>query len=104
MRDAGAFLGCRNGFTHPTQASGFIKSTSLEKLRQVQTRFGLVAVYAEMFDGHRSLVSFLSLKGNPMLISGGMLPDSTVNGGWARCRAVSVETYTQVLKSLAVVK
>ena len=76
----------------------------LEAIKQVQTRFGVVTVYAETFDGRTSLISFLGIKGNPILISGGTLPDSTAKGGWTRCRAVSVETYTQVLKSLAVVK
>ena len=76
----------------------------LETIRQVQTRFGLVTVYAETFAGRRSLISFLGIKGNPILISGGTLPDSTAKGGWRPCRAINVETYTQVLKSLAVVK
>ncbi|WP_181357574.1 hypothetical protein [Stenomitos frigidus] len=76
----------------------------LEKVRQVQTRFGLITVYAEKLDGRKSLVSFLGIKGNPVLISGSTLPDSTAVGGWKRCRAVSVETYTQVLKSLTVVR
>ena len=76
----------------------------LETISQVQTRFGLVTVYAETFAGRRRLISFLGLKGNPILISGGTLPDRTAKGGWRQCRAVSVETYTQVLKSLVVVK
>lgn len=76
----------------------------LEKVTEVQTRFGLVAVYQEKLRDGKSLVSFLGLKGNPTLVSGGMLPDNRAPDGWKRCRAVSVETYTQVLKSLAVVK
>lgn len=76
----------------------------LEKVTQVQTRFGLVTVYQEKLRDGKSLVSFLGLKGNPTLVSGGTLPDNRAPAGWKRCRAVSVETYTQVLKSLAVVK
>jgi hypothetical protein len=76
----------------------------LEKVTQVQTRFGLVTVYQEKLRDGKSLVSFLGLKGNPTLVSGGTLPDNKAPDGWKRCRAVSVETYTQVLKSLAVVK
>lgn len=76
----------------------------LEKVKQVQTRFGLITVYTEKLPDSKSLVSFLGLKGNPMLISGGMQPDSTTSSGWKRCRAVSVEAYTQVLQSLTVLK
>jgi hypothetical protein len=76
----------------------------LEKVKQVRTRFGLVTVYAEKLHDRKSLVSFLGIKGNPMLISGGMQPDSTASSGWKPCRAVNIETYTQVLQSLSVVK
>ncbi|XGV98495.1 MAG: hypothetical protein ACAF41_06075 [Leptolyngbya sp. BL-A-14] len=76
----------------------------LEKVKQVQTRFGLITVYTEKSPGSKSLVSFLGLKGNPMLISGGAQPDSTTSTGWKRCQAVSVEAYTQVLQSLTVLK
>lgn len=76
----------------------------LIKVKQVQTRFGLITVYTEKLRDSQSLVSFLGIKGNPMLISGGMQPDSRASGGWKPCRAVSVETYTQILRSLAVVK
>ena len=76
----------------------------LGKVKQVQTRFGSLTVYEQKWRDSKSLISFLGLKGNPVLISGGTLLDSKAVGGWKRCRTVSLETYTQVLKSLAVVK
>ncbi|MBW4692534.1 MAG: hypothetical protein KME27_12295 [Lyngbya sp. HA4199-MV5] len=76
----------------------------LAKVKQVQTRFGQVTVYTEKLRDSQSFVSYLGIKGNPVLISGGMQPDSKAAGGWKPCRAVSLDTYTQVLRSLAIVK
>lgn len=76
----------------------------LAKVRQVQTNFGLVTVYADTFRDRQRLVSFLGIKGNPILTSGGTLPDQKANGGWKPCRAVSIDDFTQVLKSLVIVK
>ena len=76
----------------------------LPRIKQVQTRLGLMTIYLEQYRDIKSLVTFLGIKGNPVLSSGGTLPDSTADGGFKRCRAVSIETYTQVLKSLVVVK
>ncbi len=76
----------------------------LTKVRQVQTNFGWVTVYVDTFGDRKSLVSFLGIKGNPVLISGGTLPDKTATSGWKPCRAVSIDAFTQVLKSLVIVK
>ncbi len=78
----------------------------LQKIRQEQTEFGEVTVYTENARDNsiRNVVSFLRLKGNPILISGGTLPDSTTSNGWKQCSPVSIQTYIQVLKSLSVVK
>ncbi|MEE3715365.1 hypothetical protein V2H45_01245 [Tumidithrix elongata RA019] len=81
-------------------------SRGLEKMRDEQTEFGTLEVYIEKArdSSVRNIVTFLGLKGNLVLISGGTLPDSNADGGWRTCRPVPMATYVQVLKSLSTVK
>ncbi|XHX77894.1 MAG: hypothetical protein RBJ76_26240 [Stenomitos frigidus ULC029] len=79
-------------------------SRGLTKVKQVQTNLGWVTIYTDTSRDRKSLVSFLGIKGNPILISGSTLPDKTATSGWKPCRAVSVDAFTQVLKSLVIVK
>ncbi|CAN1211979.1 hypothetical protein TUMEXPCC7403_17365 [Tumidithrix helvetica PCC 7403] len=81
-------------------------SRGLEKMREEQTEFGTLEVYIEKARDNsvRNIVTFLGLKGNLVLISGGTLPDSNADGGWRTCRPVPMSTYVQVLKSLSTVK
>jgi hypothetical protein len=81
-------------------------SRGLQRANQAQTEFGSVVVYtANARDNSiRVISSFLELKGNPALISGGSIPDSSVNSGFRRCDPVEMGVYLQVLKSLTLVK
>jgi len=78
----------------------------LQKVNQVQTEFGLLDVYIDKARDNsiKNIYSFLELKGNPVLISGGSIPDSNADGGFKRCNSVSLGQYIQVLKSLTLVK
>lgn len=77
----------------------------LPKQGQVETRLGSIAVYAHEFRGETVISSFLPVKGNPVLSSGGVMPGGAgTNGEWKTCKAVSMETYMQVLRSLEVLK
>ncbi len=86
----------------PTQSG----SRGLQRVNQVQTEFGSVGVYTENARDNSVVVisSFLELKGNPAIISGGSIPDSSANGGFRRCEPVGMGVYIQVLKSLTLVK
>ncbi len=81
-------------------------SRGLQRANQVQTEFGSVIVYTDNARDNsiRSISSFLEIKGNPALISGGSIPDSTADGGFKRCEPVGMGVYMQVLKSLTLVK
>jgi hypothetical protein len=81
-------------------------SRGLQRVNQVQTEFGSVGVYTENARDNSVVVisSFFELKGNPALISGGSIPDSSANGGFRRCEPVGMGVYLQVLKSLTLVK
>jgi hypothetical protein len=65
-----------------------------------------VGVYTENARDNSVVVisSFLELKGNPALISGGSIPDSSADGGFRRCEPVEMGVHMQVLKSLTLVK
>lgn len=77
----------------------------LPKQGQVETKLGSVAVYTHEFRGETVISSFLPVKGNPVLLSGGIMPGGAeTNGEWKTCKAVSMETYVQVLRSLEVLK
>ena len=79
-------------------------SRGLTKVNQVQTEFGSVAVYTENRGNSRSIVSFLPLRKNPILISVGSIPDPSADGGFKGCEPMEMEVYIQVLKSLTLVK
>ena len=81
-------------------------SRGLQRANEVQTEFGSVVVYTDNARDNsiRSISSFLVLKGNPALISGGSIPDSSADGGFKRCEPVGMGVYMQVLKSLTLVK
>ena len=81
-------------------------SRGLKKVNQVQTEFGSVAVYTDNSRDNsiRSISSFLPLRGNPTLISGGSITDPSADGGFRRCEPVAMGVYLQVLKSLTLVK
>ena len=79
-------------------------SRGLKKVNQVQTEFGSVAVYTENRGNSRSIVSFLPLRKNPILISVGSIPDPSADGGFKGCEPMEMEVYIQVLKSLTLVK
>ncbi len=81
-------------------------SRGLQRANQVQTEFGSVVVYTDNARDNsiRNISSFLELKGNPALISGGSIPDSSADGGFKRCEPVGMGVYMQVLKSLTLVK
>jgi len=81
-------------------------SRGLQKANQAETEFGLVEVYTDNARDNsiKSIASFLKLKGNPMLISGGSIADSSADGGFKKCNSVDIGVYMQVLKSLTLVK
>ena len=81
-------------------------SRGLQRANQVEIEFGLVEVYTDSARDNsiRSIASFLKLKGNPMLISGGSIADSSADGGFKKCNSVDMGVYIQVLKSLTLVK
>jgi hypothetical protein len=81
-------------------------SRGLQRVNQVQTEFGSVGVYTENARDNSIVVisSFLKLKGNPALISGGSIPDSITAAGFKRCQPVEMGVYIEVLKSVTLVK
>jgi len=70
----------------------------------VETKFGAVKVFVQTRNHNRFVYSFIPLKGNPALSSGGHLPNPNSRGEWQRCNPISMEDYLRVLKSLDVVK
>jgi hypothetical protein len=81
-------------------------SRGLQRANEVQTEFGSVVVYTDNARDNsiKSISGFLALKGNPILISGGSIPDRSADGGFKRCEPVGMGVYIQVLKSVTLVK
>jgi hypothetical protein len=78
----------------------------LQRANEVKTEFGSVVVYTDNARDNsiKSISSFFVLKGSPMLISGGSIPDRSADGGFKRCQPVEMGVYIQVLKSVTLVK
>ncbi len=81
-------------------------SRGLQRVNQVQTEFGSVVVYTDNARDNsiKSISGFLALKGNPMLMSGGIILDRIDDRGFKRCEPVEMGVYIQVLKSVTLVK
>jgi hypothetical protein len=81
-------------------------SRGLQRVNQVKTEFGTVDIYTSNARDNsiQSIASFITLKGNPALISGGSIPDRNADGGFKTCNPISLGQYIQVLKSLTLVK
>jgi hypothetical protein len=78
----------------------------LQRANEVKTEFGSVVVYTDNARDNsiKSISSFFVLKGSPMLISGGSIPDRSADGGFKRCQPVEMGVYIKVLKSVTLVK
>jgi hypothetical protein len=75
----------------------------LTPLGKVETTVGAVTMYESVFNNRRSTLSFIPVKGNPMMIS----PESLQNartGEYEACKPLDSATYKQVLQSLAIVQ
>jgi len=70
----------------------------------VDTRFGAVKVFTQTYENKYSIYSFIPVKGNPSLLSGGSLPNPDANGNFKPCQALSMAEYVKVLRSLQVIK
>lgn len=72
--------------------------------QMVDTRFGAVKVFTQTYENKYLIYSFIPVKGNPSLTSGGSLPHPDASGKFQSCKAVSLPEYARVLRSLAVLK
>lgn len=70
----------------------------LQKVGQASTDFGSLPIYAEKAQGRTTLSSFIPLKGNSVVTTGGFVP--TPSGEWQPCNALTQAAFAQVLRSV----
>ncbi len=75
----------------------------LKQIGQVQSGVGLAKIYQDRYNNQTAWMSFLPVKGNPVLIS----PFSRLNpatNNYERCKPLSRADYDRILKSIQLLK
>jgi len=75
----------------------------LKQVGQVESAVGTVKMYEDVYEGRRSIQSFIPVKGNPVMISP-VLQLNAATGNHEACPMLDRAEYENILKSMELVK
>lgn len=75
----------------------------LKQIGQVESAVGTIKMYEEIYEGRRSVQSFIPVKGNPVMLSP-VLQFQPDQGTHEACKALDRADYERILQSIAIVK
>ncbi|HEY9616594.1 MAG TPA: hypothetical protein V6C64_07130, partial [Microcoleaceae cyanobacterium] len=71
----------------------------LKQIGQVESAVGTIKMYEEIYEGRRSVQSFIPVKGNPVMLSP-VLQFKPDNGTHEACKALDLAEYERILQSI----